>query len=59
MKTGSPVFASLALWVVMDAAPVIDFTDPNEVDAQLTALYDSVESNLDREVCYLKCIVLK
>ena len=36
--------------MMMDAAPVIDFTDPNEVDAQLTALYDSVESNLDSEV---------
>ena len=36
--------------LMMDADPVIDFTDPNEVDAQLTALYDSVESNLDSEV---------
>ena len=36
--------------LMMDAAPVIDFTNPNEVDAQLTALYDSVESNLDSKV---------
>ena len=51
MKTCKHVSASLALSVMMmDAAPVIDFTDPNEVDAQLTALYDSIESNLDSKV---------
>ena len=35
---------------MMSADPVIDFSDNNELNTQLTALYDSIESNLDSKV---------
>ncbi|MBR5413527.1 MAG: LEPR-XLL domain-containing protein [Fibrobacter sp.] len=36
--------------LMMSADPVIDFSDNNELNTQLTALYDSIESNLDSKV---------
>ena len=36
--------------LMMSADPVIDFSGNNELNTQLTALYDSIESNLDSKV---------
>lgn len=41
---------SLEPRLMMSADPVIDFSDNNELNTQLTALYDSIESNLDSKV---------
>ena len=45
MKTGGPVFASLALWVVMDAD-----SDFNPETSSLATLYTNLESAVETEV---------